>query len=269
MCRYYYYSMLYSNSNPKSICIGILGDQMFEFESERSIFKIKTILFSDYPFDVKNCIHVTFRDCKKDIDLKGFTKQEFTTLVIDLTQDLDIIWENISKSSRRDINRAKNDGIDLKINANYEEFYEINKQFREKKGIGSYSIDIKFMKKNGTLFTVCLEGEIIGGYLFLEDKENIISLISASKRLGVSKEKARISSNANKLIIWESIKYAKNKGIKEYDFGGYYTGKEPDQQKENINIFKNGFGGKLVTHYIYQKDYSKIFKVARGLCSKI
>ena len=78
-------------------------------------------------------------------------------------------------------------------------------------------------------------------------------------------QKWKLAKYWNKLIIWESIKYAKEKGIKEYDLGGYYTGKELDQQKENINIFKSGFGGQLVTHYIYEKNYSKTYKLARNV----
>ena len=44
---------------------------------------------------------------------------------------------------------------------------------------------------------------------------------------------------ANRLKIWEAIRYAKNAGIGKFDMGGYYTGKKADPQKEGINIFKN------------------------------
>jgi lipid II:glycine glycyltransferase (peptidoglycan interpeptide bridge formation enzyme) len=52
-----------------------------------------------------------------------------------------------------------------------------------------------------------------------------------------------------------------------YDMGGYYTGKEPDPQKEGINRFKDSFGGQVVTHYIYQKDYSLLYYLGRKILS--
>jgi lipid II:glycine glycyltransferase (peptidoglycan interpeptide bridge formation enzyme) len=241
-----------------------VGDTMLETEIDRPIFKIKSIWFSDYPFDVKNCSYVIFYGCKNDIDLKDFTKEEFSTLIIDLTQELDQIWGNMSKYNRRDINKAKKNGFEIEINRNYEEFYEINSQFRENKGIGSFSIPIEFMKKYGTLFTAEFNGKIIGGHFYLEDENNMSCVIGSTSRLGVSKEEARLMGDANRLLLWEAITYAKNKGIKEFDLGGYYTGKEPDPQKESINKFKDSFGGQLTTHYIYQKNYSKIYKLARN-----
>lgn len=187
-------------------------------------------------------------------------------MVIDLTQDLDSIWNNMSGSDcRRSIRNAEEIGIKIKLNQNYKEFFEINQLFRKEKGLDAYSESIEFMNKYGTLFLAEYNGEILLGHLYLEDKNNIRWLISASKRLDVDKEKARIIGNANKFTIWNAIKYAKDKGIKEFDFGGYYTGEKKDIQKENINKFKKNFGGKLVTYYIYEKDYSKLFTLTKKI----
>jgi len=238
---------------------------MLEIERKRLIFKTKEIWFSDYPFDVGGCDSVIFRACKNKVDMKGFTREEFTTLVIDLTQDLDAIWKNMEGSCRRRIKRAKKNGVKIKLNQNYEDFYEINRSLRKSKGLPLYDESIEFMKECGTLFVEEFEGEIIGGHFYLEDEQNMRSLIAASKRLEVSKDMASVISDANRLAIWEAIRYAKEKGIKEFDMGGYYTGKVKDEQKERINIFKKSFGGVLTTHYIYQKDYSKICKLAKKI----
>lgn len=234
-----------------------------EIDSQRYIFKTKVIWFSDYPYDVGDCHSVIFRACKNKVDIEGFEREEFITLVIDLTQDLDAIWGNMGKKScRYEIKRAKREGIQIKLNQAYEQFYEINRLFRRGKGLSGLTSP-EFMRKSGTLFTAEYEGEIIAGQLYLEDKDNIRWLLGASKRLEVDKEKAILIGCGNRLMIWEAINYAKGKGIKEFDMGGYYTGKVKDEQKERINIFKKSFGGKLTTHYIYQKDYSKIYKVAQ------
>ncbi|NQE54742.1 hypothetical protein C5S29_14220 [ANME-1 cluster archaeon GoMg3.2] len=121
---------------------------MLEIKRKRYRFKTKEIWFSDYPFDVEGYDSVIFRVCKNKVNMKGFTREEFTTLVIDLTRDLDAIWKNVSKSScRYGINRATRDGVKIKLNQNLEKNYEINRSFRENKGLPFGSEKIERMKK--------------------------------------------------------------------------------------------------------------------------
>lgn len=238
---------------------------MLEIKQQKSIFKIKEFWFSEYPFDVNGCHMVTFMDCKNNVEADGFEIEEFTTLVIDLTRDLDEIWENMNSSCRYKINRVKRDGIKIKINDNYEEFYALNRSFRKNKRLPEDNMEIDLMKKCGSLFVAEYKGEIIAGQFYLQDGNNIRLLLGASKRLEVDKERTALIGRANRLITWEAINYAKSKGVKEFDMGGYHTGKTKDEQREKINFFKESFGGKLVTHYIYHKYYSKTFKYTRRL----
>jgi len=238
---------------------------MLEIEKKLYFFRVKEIWFSDYPFEINGYDSIIFRGCKNNIDLTGFTSEVFTTSVIDLTQDLDNIWKKINKTSRKYINRAIKTGIKIGCNQNYKEFYKMNYSFRERKGLSPCSEKIYFLKKNGTLFIAEFENLIIGGQLCLEDENNIRILLASSKRLEVGKEKAKLIGCANRLIIWHIINYAKAKGIKEIDLGGYYSGDIKDESMEKINYFKRSFGGQLTTHYIYQKDYSKIYKIAKNI----
>lgn len=239
---------------------------MLEIERKIYLFKIEDIWWADEPFDVNDCDGVTFHACKNKVDIEGFSCEEFTTLIIDLTQDLDVIWKNMNKSScRYAINRAKRDGVKIKLNQNFDEFYRIYCSFRKKKKLALGYLKLEIMKKYGTLFVSEFDGEILGGQLYLEDDNNMRWLIAASKRLEVGKEKATLIGNANRLIIWEAINYAKKKGIKEFDMGGVYLGNNKNDPRYAINFFKQSFGGELVTHYIYRKDYSLTYKLARYL----
>jgi len=234
---------------------------MIEIEKKFLIFSIKEICFADYPFEVAGKDAVIFYDCKNKIEKDGFARKEFPTLIIDLTKDLEDIWRHMDrKSCRYMIQRAQKEGIKIRVDQDYDEFNEINASFRKKKDSGSVS-DVKEYKNYGKLFTAEIGGEIVGGQFYLEDKQNIKWLLGASKRLEVEKEKAILIGCANRLMIWEAIKYAKARGIKEFDLGGYYTGKMRNGQKEKINDFKKSFGGQPTTHYIYQKNYSKIYKL--------
>ena len=91
------------------------GIKMLEMERKIYLFKIKDIWWANEPFDVGGCDGVTFHACKSKVDREGFNCEAFTTLIIDLTQYLEVIWKNMDKSScRYAINRAKRDGVKIK-----------------------------------------------------------------------------------------------------------------------------------------------------------
>ena len=250
---------------------------MLLISRKASIFKIKEIWFADSPYDVDNCHSVKFNACKNKVDTNDFNCEKHTTITIDLTQDLDKIWKKMKKSScRYAITRAEKDEIKIKVNQNYNEFFKIYHSFRNKKGLSTISSflwnpEIEIMNHNGTLFTAEFNNEILSGNFYLEDKNNIRWILGASKRLAVDREKATLIGNANRLIIWEAIKYAKNKGIKEFDLGGYSLSADKDKNnpKYGINRFKESFGGELKVYYTYYKDYNKIYALVRNIYDNI
>lgn len=236
------------------------------------IFKSKEIYFSDHPHDVDGCDAAVFHFCKNKVDIEGFNVVESPTSVIDLTQELDTIWKNMDrKSTRYSINRARRDGIKFRIHKDYAQFYQIYRALMRRKGFGSlFGIGTPkpgTMEKYGTLFTAEYDGEILGGHLYLEDEDNILLWISASKRLEVDRNKARLIGNANRLLHWEAMKYAKENGIREFDWGGLWSSDEADkdERKRSVNSFKLSFGGEVVIRYSYQKMYSRVYKIGSYL----
>ncbi len=232
-------------------------------------FRIRGIHFSEYPYDVEGCPFVNFPFCKNQVDADGFARWESRTSVIDLTQDLDTIWHKLDKkSSRYSIKRAQEEGIKVRINKDYEEFYQINKSLQKSKGaspiLGIGIPNVETLKRYGTLFTAEYDGEILGGHIYLEDEANLRLWFSASKRLKVDRDKAAVIGRANRLLHWEAIKYAKAKGIKEFDWGGLASEKKTnkDESLKAINSFKLSFGGEIVTRYSYRKIYSRAYKLA-------
>jgi hypothetical protein len=237
-----------------------------------STFKLKGIYFSDQPYDVDGCDAVTFHFCKNKVDIEGFTVVESPTSVIDLTHDFNTIWKNMDrKSTRYSINRARRDGIKFRINEDYAQFYQINRGFTQRKGFvslfGIGTPKLTAMERYGTLFTAECDGEILGGHLYLEDDDNILLWISASKRLEVDKGKATLIGNANRLLHWEAIKYAKERDIGEFNWGGLWSSDEADkdERKRSVNSFKLSFGGEVVVRYSYQKVYSRVYKIGSYL----
>jgi len=236
---------------------------MLEIDSKIYMFRTKEIHFADYPYDVDGYAMVVFYSCRNKVDMSGFSRIEGKTLVIDLTQNLDAIWENMKKKScRYEINRARREGIVVKINQNFEEFHKIYRSFWKSKMYADIWIRPEFIKY-GTLFTTEIDGEVVAGQLYLEDDSHMRWIIGGSKRLEMSKDRAILIGCANRLMHWEAIKYAKERGIKEFDFGGIYTGGNKNDPRYTINLFKQSFGGTLVIRYQYNKVYSKAYKLLR------
>ena len=159
----------------------------------------------------------------------------------------------------------------MSLNQYYDEFYRINKAFHHIGGFGLiFGMDIptvQTMKKYATLFTAEYGGEVLGGNLYLEDENHIILWQSAFNRLKADKRKAALMGRANRLIYWEAINYAREKGIKEFDFGGIWPEEQAaqDQLKHNINSFKLSFGAEMLPRYIYKKAYSPAYRLAQSL----
>ena len=251
----------------------IAGEIMLILERKLFIFDTKTVYFCDYPSDVDGCDAVTFICCKNEVDVKGFVRRRDFTAVINLTQDLDLLWRNMDKTTRYQIRRAEGEGVKTNLNQDYDEFHQINKAFRRSKGFGSIlnieTPNTQTMKKYGTLFTTQHSGEILAGHLYLEDGNHIRLWLSASKRLEANRDKAALIGRANRLLHWEAIKHAKENGIKEFDWGGMWPKEEAekDKLKYNINSFKLRFGAEVVPCYVYERVYSKRYGLAKDIYS--
>jgi len=235
---------------------------MLVLDIRHLFFNIKELYFSEEPFDIPNCDAVIFHNCSKKLTKKGFFCSPSLTNYINLNRDLDDIFKEFHKKSTRNaILKAEKERIEVRVNKDYDEFYNMNQLFMKKKGIApllNISFDLDILKKYGTLFTAKLSGELIGGNIYLEDDNYLRLWISASKRLQVSKQESIIIGNSNRLLHWEAIKYAKEKGLKWFDWGGLWDEKEAlaDINKYNINSFKLSFGGVTVQKYDYIKDYT-------------
>jgi hypothetical protein len=228
-------------------------------------FKKRDIFLSEFPYDTDDEFDVVrFNYCKHKIVLPGFSCEERLTSIIDLQQESDEIWNNMDRKLRQKIKRATKENITWKINENFDEFYEISKDFLKQKKIApriGLFLDlelptVEIMKKHGTLFTAELNGEIVSGHLYLEDTENILVWISTSKRLAVDKETSKLINYANCLLHWQAITYAKGKSIKAFNWGGISL----DPKNKSINTYKQSYGGQTEPSYFYAKMNNKLYK---------
>ena len=243
---------------------------MLILEKKLLLFKSKEIHFAEYPFDIDGCDVVRFIDCRKKVDSEGFIGKQKLTAITNLTEDLESLFCNLGRHNRKQIKRAEKDRIHIHVNQYYDEFSRMMVKFQKQKGFGTtlerLTENAKWMKKYCTLFIAEYEREILCGTLYLEDENTIRSWLSGSIRLETTNLKA-IIGRANRLLHWEALKYAKEKGLSEYDWGGMWSDDETkqDKRKKTINDFKSSFGGTIVPRYEYQKVYSKRYRMAQAL----
>ena len=178
------------------------------------------------------------------------------------------------KQTRYGIKRGEREGIYVERSKNYDLFFKMYRSFIKKKGIKSVfdifgvgNIPLENMR-HGTLFLAGLDDEVLSAKLYLENTSRLEAWICVSKRLETNDVKKRMLIGcASRLIDWEAIKYAKEKGLEEFDLGGLWRKEdiERDIEKRGINSFKLSFGGKIVTCYSYEKIYSKSFSILYNL----
>ena len=235
-----------------------------------AFFNVKQIYFAEEPFDLKKCDMADFVFCTKRVDLKGFKRTEQLTSIIDLTKNIDAIWDGFGKRScQQTIRRGERAGIKVVKSKDFGSFYNVYNQFAKRKGIrpflGLLDIQKDTLRKYGTLFLAYDGNDVLGGHVYLEDKDHILGWFNASRRLEVESSKASLIGMANRMMHWEAIKYAKDKGLKEFDWGGLWVDEEAERDpvKKSINFFKLSFGGDKAMRYSYEKIYSTKYLAAQ------
>ncbi len=228
-------------------------------------YKLPGRLFKKYwfwfidPIEVENADMATFFSYNK-VDAPGFKRRTRLTSIIDLSFDLDMIWSKMRKSFiRRQIEKGERNGIVIEQDNNFSEFKRIYYKFRKNKKI--HGDRLESFEQNGIEFSAYFNGKMIAGGIFIEGNGCMRALVLASERLeGVDGRMREIIGQANRLVIWEAIKYAKKNGFTIFDLGGIAPDSQ-DKRQRTLSEFKESFGGERKNSYYYTKVYSKPLKL--------
>jgi len=195
------------------------------------------------------------------------TLKRLETLQIDLTKDEEKLLMEVHKKTRRQI--MNKGGLELGYVINETPTNQDLKKFRvfyncfakNKKTHICNSFHIKPMKllrdKKALVFTYMQDKhqEILCYRIYITDGIVVMNMYSASHyRMIDSPVRKRLLSRANRLLIWKSIIWFKEKGHKLYDMGGLTS-------DENIRKFKLGFGGEIVSVYSGYEAHSLFGKL--------
>jgi hypothetical protein len=203
---------------------------------------------------------IEYLACPAELTLPHSHSSKHYTLVLDLTNELESIWRGFNKTTRNEIMQAQRIGIKVSTDNRYKDFIDSYERFAHLKGLAATTLSPRVMPKLGILFSAQLDGQILSQHYFLSDDKYCRSYLLTLKPPGANRSIAKLTSRANRLLIWEAIKSFKAGGFQIFDFGGYYMGKNENDPRFSINFFKKGFGGTLAIRYDHKIYNSQIYK---------
>ena len=178
---------------------------------------------------------------------QGF-KDVQATIIIDLAKNLDELWKNLDKDARWGVNKAKKEGLSVSSidsEEGWKYFYDIYRDTCKRGGVLPLNVE-KIREKTNLL--VCIkDNKIIAGAVVKEKQEKIELFLNASLV-------EFLNLQPNNLLYWGIIEYAKEKGFKIFDLGGYQLKAKKGMKLYEINRFKERWGGKITTYNIRSKN---------------
>ncbi len=179
-----------------------------------------------------------------------YVVSDYVTFMADLTKPIEQIWQDVSKKTRGDVNRAERRDIvakEVQTIDDLKEFLLLHKAWAKTKGldIPDPFQDLEKLwsnHKSGVekFFLAYQQGKLISGLRIscfngIAYTHFVVSSYSESTSLGGT------------LLTWSAIKWAKNAGLRLYDFSG--GSKSNLQNQDTLLFYKKKWGGDEYTHY--------------------
>jgi hypothetical protein len=178
-------------------------------------------------------------------------KITYKTFLIDLSKSLDDIFSAFdAKAARPKIRKALRSGVTVKVAESVEEkqrFFDFYQEFAQTPGRKNKILVVQQdeLEKLHILYAVSSEGEYLGG---------IGLLPSSDGRYLLDKYCATLHKLCEQeLLIWDSIRYAKERGYSYFDLSWMLPTEDRSNKQYNLYQFKKKFGGELVEFYSYIK----------------
>jgi hypothetical protein len=266
-----YFSSLIKSISSRSIISGgpIFNDDKYVLEA---LLEKYNLLFK------KRVVYTQFRnmfDLEKYVQVfakYGYKKTDHLNYIIDLKDDIEVIWNNIYSKRKNEIRRGIKEGVvvkeisnDVDLKTSYDIVSIIYRKaklplpgydyFKTAIAIQGYNHIFRVLggycdsKLIGVMYLLCYEGRVYNWY-------------AASNPVYYKKY-------PNDVITWEAIKWSMENGYKIFDFGGAGN----PSIEYGVREFKRKFGGKEVNYgrfeCIHKTSVMKISKYGFKLWQKL
>ena len=215
-----------------------------------------------------NSVIEYFRSIKTDIIIPASNNAIFRTYpdgadaapygsyVIDLSKSEEVLWRNINRIQRQNINKAKKKGISISIGTQrLDEAYRLIRDTFKRSKLPFMSFEslkryVHGLGEHGKLMIADYQGHIQSCVVYAFSDYCAYAVYGGNH--------ARQFPGANKLLHWEAIRLFRKLGVKRYDFYGARINPEKGSKQEAINSFKRRLGGKLIEGYIWKYPLSPL-----------
>lgn len=210
-------------------------------------------------------VEVSDQKTKKGLESCGFKEETWSlqptkTIVIDLTPSEEELLAKMEKDTRYSIRKSEREGVVVEKSTDIDEFLSLHKETSKRQGFWTSEKDSRTLwetlpEGNKTLLFAKKDGKILAG-AFLSFYGDIAYYYEAAS------SDHRRDLLAPYLVVWESMRLAKEKGCKKFDFEGIFDPRiSATKGWKGFTHFKKGFGGQEVTYLgSFIKFYNPIIK---------
>lgn len=209
-----------------------------------------------------NSVIEYFRSIKTDIIIPATNNAIFRTYpdgadaapygsyVIDLSEKEEMLWRNIQRIQRQNINKAKKNGVSITVGIErLDEAYRLIRDTFKRSKLPFMSFEslkryVHGLGEHGKLMIADYQGHIQSCVVYA------FSDYCAYAVYGGNLE--RQFPGANKLLHWEAVRLFQKHGVNRYDFYGARINPEKGSKQAAINSFKSRLGGKLIKGYMWK-----------------
>ncbi len=175
----------------------------------------------------------------------GFTYEQKNTLVVDLSQGLDAVWDGFQGRARNMVRKAEKQGVtcgpESFRGAVVDDFVDMLRATFEHQGLAlphppaAFEALSRHLKPTGLIFIGArFEERLVSAGIFLHHADRMMFLSGSSTAEGY--KLAAASS-----VQWEAIQEGHRRGARSYDLGGVGI--------DSIDRFKTSFGGAEANHH--------------------
>ena len=170
----------------------------------------------------------------KSIVCKDYVSLKQSTELMDISEDVDVIWKKLHKDNRTAIRFANNYNVTTRITSEYLNIFDKIPQNLVK------SILNNMCPEYCVQYIADIDNVCVAASLFFIYGDMAMYWANTTTELGRK-------TNSNYLLLWSAIQYAKLKGCTTFNFGSSPSG------ANNLIKFKKSWGTNTYTYTKYQK----------------
>lgn len=228
----------------------------FEFPLRRLPFgKATHTWFAERPDPADAWGFAIYYQARSTDTVPGFKREQKHTKFINLTGTEDDIFDQIGKNTKPKIKQALAEGgLRFQMIEEAGEVRELYNEFARGKGrppLEERTFRAYWPKMLATKMSLDADPLVMHAFLLDEGLKRANHLYSASlfRSTDDSERRARIG-RVNRALHYLNMLHFRDRGIVTYDLGGYALGTQ-DPELQQVNEFKDSFGGQLVEESNY------------------